>query len=281
MVTYPILDYRSQLAALPRKAKALPQNAPLKPTSITFHYSGVRYTDRRPAAERARVFAEARDHLTRNWRAKPKPGEPVKPPIWATRYQYHFVVLTDGTVVVCNDLVQLWHCGNATGNGTSIAVHVMLGPNQAMTEQQHTAVIALFDTLRQAHGIARSAVYGHNEWPRGDGAAQPSPVYRVMPPQSECPGALLHKAVAAYREGPYSEDSSIFVPLRYRARYRCDVRPEPNDDIDRTGTMLPGFPFLVDAIVTGKRIERNGVVSDQWARLRSRGYIWLPQLEAV
>ena len=79
-------------------------------------------------------------------------------------------MLTDGQVVRLRQApVALWHVGNATGNVRSWAVHVMLGPGQAMTDVQAAGVTRLFDALRAESGMVRANVLGHCEWPRIQG----------------------------------------------------------------------------------------------------------------
>jgi hypothetical protein len=115
---------------------------------------------------------------------------------------YELVVLTGGRIVRTNrERVQLWHAGNEIANARSYSIHWMLGKNQALSAQQRDSTIALLDALRADGHIDRQAVYGHNEWPRVRGAAQPSATYRHLLGQSECPGSLLHRFIVDYRAG--------------------------------------------------------------------------------
>lgn len=261
-----MIDYRAQLAALPRTPGAVAQDAPLEPQSITLHYSGVVTPDRTPAAERARLLNEARYHLSKNWRS----GSGA--PVYASRYQYHAVVLSDGATVWCNDLIQLWHAGNITANRTSISVHVMLGGVQDLTPVQRASLFTLFDTLRAAHGIPQHAVYGHCEWPRGDGPARPLPSYQPQPLQSRCPGPVLFRHVVAYR-------AVAALTRRYRARTLAWVRPTPSDEARHVRVLRPGV-LVSGTPVVGKTITRGSVTSGEWLKLDD-GYVWLPQLSPV
>ena len=192
-----ILDLSDQIARLPRKASH--QTLPLRDeaeNAITLHYSGVVYLDRSRAAELARVISEAKYQLGKNW------ARAGQPPIYGDRMMYELVVLSDGQIVRTNrERVQLWHAGNENANERSYSIHWMLGANQQLTAAQRASTVALLDALRADGGIARQAVYGHCEWPRVRGAAQPSATYRLLPGQSECPGRLLHQFVVDYRAG--------------------------------------------------------------------------------
>lgn len=190
-----ILDLSREIAALPRKRGA--ETIPVRTGPeqwITFHYSGVVYTNRTSAIERIRVLNEARHHLIKNWQTNPK-----KTPIYADRYMYDFVVLSDGTIVRSGDRHQFWHCGNVIGNATSWSVHVMLGGQQDLTQPQQISLFALFDALRIDSGLGRDRVISHCEWPRKTGLPRISIPYRRLQDQSECPGAILHRHIAAYR----------------------------------------------------------------------------------
>jgi hypothetical protein len=192
-----ILDLSAPIAALPRRRGAETLALRDQPeTSITLHYSGVVYADRSEPAELARIIEEAKYHLGKNWA---KDGQP---PIYADRMMYELVVLTGGKIVRTNrERVALWHAGNETANARSYSIHWMLGKNQALSAPQRASTIALLDALRADGQIDRQAVYGHNEWPRVTGAAQPSATYRLLFGQSECPGPVLHRFIVDYRAG--------------------------------------------------------------------------------
>lgn len=191
------LDLSAEIAALPRMQGAQRQEARVRHEWITFHYSAVVYRDRTPAAERQRMLDEADYQLRKNWEK-----DKTKPPIYGDCFQYDFVVWSDGTIARTRDWRdprQLWHCNNAIGNRSSIAVHVMLGGIQDLTQPQRIALFSLFDALRADWNIPRERVVSHCEWPRAARPAVVSPAYRRQVGQSACPGALLHRHIAAYR----------------------------------------------------------------------------------
>lgn len=274
-----ILDMAAEIAALPRRtdAEALPHRT--RHEWITFHYSAVVYQDRRPAAERARVLDEARHHLAKNWAKAARPGEPPPPPVYADCYMYDWVVLSDGVCVRTRDVRdprQLYHCGNSLGNTASLSVHVMLGGQQDLTQPQRQALFALFDQLRAEHHIPRERVVAHCEWPKAARAAVPMPTYRQQIGQSACPGPVLFRHVAAYRElaGPT-------VGHRYVARAACWVRDAAMDGA-HSGDLTAGQAVQVVAIVPGDTLTRPGYgTSNIWAELATGGYVWLPQLKRV
>lgn len=268
-----ILDLRADLARLPRKPGARVQRTPLTgPASLTFHYSGTFARDRSPAAERRRVTAEATYHLAKNWNETPGAA-----PIYGSRYQYHYVVFTDGQVGVCNDLVQLWHAGNKTANESSIAVHVLLGVGQRLTPVQRAALFALFDLLRDRYHIPREHVYGHCEWPDTLGPAHPTVAYAPMPGQSRCPEAILHRDLVAYRQTPDAAPTGE----AYKAIEKAWVRPSPDTDGDKVAELAAGAPALVQRIIPGELITHARLgTSDEWADI-GYGYVWLPQLRKV
>lgn len=181
---------QAQIAALPRRAGAQRLPYRVHEDSTTFHYSGVVHRkkyNRSRTSELALIVAEARDHLQRNW------GKAGAPPVYADCYMYDFVVLSDGTLIRANAQPRhYWHTGNSMANATSWSVHVLLQPGEDLTISQHETLVALFDALALP-------VYGHCEWPRGEGNAQPSTSFRRLFGQSICPGPLLHQHLVAYR----------------------------------------------------------------------------------
>lgn len=194
-------DLSDEIASLPRKPGARTHAARPVVRSNTLHYSGVAYKDRSEAAELAHILAEAREHLKRNW------GKAGEPPIYGSDYMYDLVVLSSGGIVrLRRRPVQLWHAGNATANRESFSGHVLLGKNQAMTPPQRESLFRVFDVL----GVP---VFGHCEWPRGTGAAQPSDVYRLLPGQSECPNTILHTDLVLYRRRLVRPTPPVDVPL--------------------------------------------------------------------
>lgn len=266
-----ILDLRADLARLPRQPGAVRLDQALRPASLTFHFSDKIYRDRSPAAERRRVTAEATHHLTRNWQT-----DPELPPIYGSRYMYHYVVFSDGQVGVCNDLVVLWHAGNSIANASSISTHVMLGRGQRLTNIQRESLYALWDMLRAEHAIPRHAVYGHCEWPRMTGPAQPSAVFAPLPRQSTCPERTLFQDLVAYRR---REDADPGV--LYRALAKAWIRPEASLDVGKSGELAAGELVRVRAVVRGDVVAHPTYgTSDEWADI-GYGKVWLPQLRRV
>lgn len=194
-------DLSFEIAQLPRKPNAVRHPDRLSLDYITFHYSGVLYSERSEGAEIARILSEAAEHLRRNW------GDAGDPPVYGSTYMYDVVVLSSGGVVKCQQRAQqLWHAGNALANRTSASVHVLLGPGQDLTAPQRASLFRVFDAIRKDGDIPAKNVVGHCEWPRGDGAPVPSRVYRLLPRQSECPNSLLHAHLVAYRDQNQASD---------------------------------------------------------------------------
>lgn len=218
-MAYPTLDLTPRIDALPRKRghQALARREIER--SITLHYSGVVYPNRSREAELATLVAEARHHLMKNW------GD-AKRPVFGDGMMYDVAVLSDGSRVrTRRDARQLWHCGNLEGNATSYSVHVALGPGQDLTDPQRDSLYLLFDELRAARQLPRSAVLGHNEWPRTKGSPAPSETYRLLKRQSECPGAVLHRHLVAYRalsDAPAAGDYDIHSPILGTPRATLD-----------------------------------------------------------
>lgn len=190
LMTYNLAPAIARIPRMPRH-----QTQPPRPPEqyITFHYSAVVYSNRSQDAELARVIDEAKFHIQKNW------GSAAQP-IYGDGYQYDCVILSSGAVVRTRDCrVQLWHAGNATANACSWSVHVMLGKAQAMTPLQAASVARVFDALRADSDIPRQNVIAHCEWPRVNGLPVRSTTYRLLPGQSECPGATLFPFLVDYR----------------------------------------------------------------------------------
>ena len=194
------LDLSAQIAALPKHAGY--STLPLRTGEdyVTLHYSGVNYPATNHAGEVQRILDEARYQLNHNYG---KPNAPAYP----DGLLYDVTVLSDATRVKTRARrQQLWHCGNLIGNSASWAVHLMLGPDQDATAQQWAATLTVIEEICAIYSIPRSAVVGHNEWPRTNGIPQPSPIYRLLAGQSECPGRVLHARLAAWRTAPPPPD---------------------------------------------------------------------------
>jgi len=216
------LDLSAQIAQIPLHAghSVLPPRGPEQ--YITLHYSGVDYSDRSPAAERARILEEARYQINHDYGT---PGNPAFP----DGLLYDIVVLSEGIAVLTRrKRVQLWHCGNVAGNKLSWAVHLMLGPNQDATDAQWTMTTRVFDALMVDCSIARVNVIGHGEWPRKTGLPQPSTAYRVLPGQSECPGRVLHGRLAAWRSSTPPIPAASDIWALWGSRYALPVEARNN-----------------------------------------------------
>lgn len=195
----------------------------------------------------------------------------------ADSIQYHFVVLSDGRICYVRDAgLEGWHSGNKTANTQTLAVMLIIGKGQEPRPAQVEALYRLLDALQQEFGYPREAVYGHNEWPRTRGAPRPSPTYRVMPPQSECPGPNVHHYVARYRAGATREVE------RWEALWRCPIRQAPRthweggEEVPIAGWLAAGQEFEVDAIKDdGDAQEVRG--DRRWLHLANGlGFVWLP-----
>ena len=235
-----ILDLTAQIDRIPRVPGHQTLEAREDEEQITFHYSAVIYADRSEAAERRRVLDEARFQIRKNW------AKPGRPPIYGDGLMYDFVVLSGGLIVRARRRRQrLWHCNNTIGNNGSWSVHVMLGPNQNLTDPQRVSTFALFDALRADGNIPRQGVVSHCEWPVDKGLPVRSERYRLLAGQSACPGPLLHAQVVAYRSLPDR-------PARYLARVPLTVYEVPRVDptkiaLGGTAILPAGQPVTIDA----------------------------------
>jgi hypothetical protein len=240
-MVYPTIDLVPQINKLPRRPGHQTLLPRTREESLTFHYGGVVTLDRSRAGEITTLLNAAAHHLRKNW------GKAGQPPVYGDGMMYDVAVLSDGTRVRLRDEArQLWHAGNALANATSYAIHVPLGPSQDLTPAQRDSLIQLFDEKRASRGIPRHAVYGHHEWPRGDGPARPSAIYRRLVGQSECPGSVLHRHLVAYREqDEYSAASALMgIPkatLHHAIRY---VLARPHGEYttwDLAQVILPAY----------------------------------------
>lgn len=271
-----IRDLRPKLAMVKsnsRRPRRLPVNG------ATIHYNGPALSFF-PNPERELRFVietDVREHQKR---------------LGADSLQYHFVVLSDGSIWQTRDLDLIaWHCGNITGNEQSIAIHLPLGKGQEPQPEQWASVVRLLDGLRLDYGFARSAVVGHNEWPRGKGEARPNSIYVVLPKQSECPGPLVHCLVAAYRlidqnqvaEPPkkdkdtkHKKTTETWVALwKIPVRLAPRTHYEDGREVPITGWLMVGDEFEVDFIqADGDAQEIKG--DRRWLHLASGlGFTWI------
>lgn len=256
-----ILDLTPQIARVPlrRGHQVLPPRG--LETYITFHYSGVVYTDRSHAAELAHLLDEVAYQVNHDYSSNHSGAYP-------DGYLYDFAVLSDGTKVRTRARrQQLWHAGNATANRESWSVHVMLGPGQNLTEMQRASLFELFDALRAESGIPRQNVIAHCEWPRKDGKPLRSEYYRLMPGQSACPGAMLFPHIVAYRSIPD-------LPRQWRAKEALPVYEVPC--VDPTRIALAGSAVLpAGAMVRIGKTYPNGM---GWL-VGGLGFVELSKLE--
>jgi hypothetical protein len=243
------IDYSDEIAALPKHQGYTTLPARVGERYITLHYSGVNYPKTTHAGELQRILDEAKYQLNKNY------AQAGKPPAYPDGLLYDVVILSDGTRVKTRARpVQLWHCGNQLGNTQSWAVHLMLGPKQDATEAQWQATIGVFADL----GIPRANVVGHNEWPRTTGAPRISPIYTLLPGQSECPGRFLHQRLAQWRvQSPAPPVPVPPDPLR------AEVLPGPQSTtihcsketatfyVTRGGFPLFGYPVKEEFQSTG------------------------------
>jgi hypothetical protein len=235
---------------------------------ITIHYSGVDYNDVTQEQEKARIIAEAKYQLNKNWGT-------AKEPLYGDGLMYDYVVLKSGEVVrTRRERLCLWHCGNVVGNALSWSVHVMLGPKQDMTELQKKGLYDLVDDLRSNSGIPRNNVVGHCEWPRIRGEPILSDDYVLLPGQSVCPGPKVMRAIHAYRAlsdevtpelKHFQVIGNVDVARVYTARSYFSPRAVIEDN-------------FVD-LVAGTVIEVDDV-TDGWAHLTSQiGFVSLDYLK--
>ncbi len=180
----PILDLRSQL---PRAAWTLGRNA--AKTSATLHYNGPPVTNRTRAGEIHQLIEDAKWHMRKDAFGAGAAGDGI---------QYPLAVLSDGTICQLRDFdAVLWHCANAGGNETSMAVHLPLGGAQDVTPPQWSSATLLFEALGTTYGFGRAAVLGHKEWPKYQRIK--GVLTRVR--NSDCPGPVLMTRLNAWRDG--------------------------------------------------------------------------------
>jgi hypothetical protein len=130
------------------------------PRYLTLHYNGPVVANRTPKGELAQLTADANYHMRKGG---------VGAPNGADGLQYHYAVISDGTIYQCrNDSAVLWHSGNAVGNAWSLSIHVPVGGKQDATEAQWASVLALFEFLRTRYAIPIERVIGHSEWKSTD-----------------------------------------------------------------------------------------------------------------
>lgn len=244
---------------LPRRSWEIGRNA--HKTTITLHYNGPAVANRTHAAEIAQLIGDARYHM--------RPGG-VGAANGADGIQYHLAILSDGTFYQLRDLdAELWHCANAAGNSSSIAIHLPLGGTQDATAPQWQAFGVLSDALIADYRMAgRSAVRGHREWPRSDGK-----------PQSTCPGPLLMARLIDWRQTRTSEPAC----LRFRVIVDVvNIREGKGTQypvaLHGTATLARGTVFDASEIVIGTPVAGD----PRWVhRADQIGFVHMSCVEQV
>jgi len=196
------------------------------PRYLTLHYNGPEVANRTPRGELAQLTADANYHM--------RPGG-VGAPQGADGLQYHYAVISDGTIYQCRaDTAVLWHSGNAVGNAQSLSIHVPIGGQQDATPAQWAAVTSLFDWLRGRYAIPIERVVGHSAWKPTD-----------------CPGPRLTPRLSAWRQ------ASPATRVQARGVARVDTAvyeaPSPTARIALAGKahLSVGQAMDVDAILVG------------------------------
>lgn len=261
----------SALGSLSLERPTLPQKRGsngvrgVAPSWLTLHYNGPSVAGAgNPIAERAQLVADANYHINKIWGY-----DNDLTPIYGHRIMYDYAVLSDGVVLDLGDPHDLlFHCGNATGNRRSRAVHVPVGGAQDVTDRQWAGVVRLYEALAQDFAWAgRSCLVGHCEWPRAIGSLPivRNDAYHVQPGQSQCPGAHVMDRVIDYRTARPS-------PTRLTFHIRADVPVANVRTAPTTASTIAawqqqpyrlkaGDEVIADAIVTGVAVgtERRWV----------------------
>jgi hypothetical protein len=231
------------------------------PTGATLHYNGPPVAAfGNVAGEIQQLAVDARYHMR----------VPSQGGMGADGIQYHYAVLSDGTVCQLRDETAiLWHCANAVGNRAHLSIHLPLGGAQAPTGAQWAAATALFDQLIARYGWAgRGAIVGHREWPRSDGK-----------PQKSCPGPIVFRMLQLWRGQQTSQCRVAYSGSRVRQGPGQQFKQATNAHgqpiaLDR------GAVVTVDAIVTGEAPQ--GSHDKRWAHLATgAGFVHLSLLEAI
>lgn len=255
--TLNLLDLR---ADLPRATWSIGRQA--RKTSATLHYNGPAVAaagDR--AAEIQQLVADARYHMRPNAFGPGAAGDGI---------QYHFAILSDGTICQLRDLdAVLWHCANSAGNTGSIAIHLPLGVGQTPASIQWRRTTELFTALGVDYGYsARQQTRGHTEWPKFDGQGR-------QVPNSACPGDILMGLLRQWRTR---------AVYRVRAADGLNVRQGPSSDfpraiIDGQPRVYPfGHVFDIDKIVEGEAVRGD----PRWGHLSNgEGFVSLAWAEEV
>ena len=227
-----MLDLRG---SLPRAKWSIGQRD-ASPLGATLHYNGPPVSAfGYPGIEVAQLKADARYHM--------RPGGAFGD-TGADGIQYHYAVLSDGTVCQLRDETAiLWHCANTVGNRQHLAIHLPLGGAQRPTDAQWLCATRLFDELMARYEWhSRATILGHREWPRSDGK-----------PQKSCPGPIVFRSLQLWR-GQLSPATTV---TRYRVTVDVAlIREGPGQQfkvaLGGTARMHRGDLLYADASVIGK-----------------------------
>lgn len=219
-----VTDARAKLPTI-RARRPAPRAVPV--ASVTLHYNGPPVPGfGSPAREwRHVVQVDVPNHQQR---------------LSADSLQYHFVVLSDGAIHQTRDLeLPAWHCGDAEGNRSSIAVHLPLGGTQDATPAQWAATERLFFALIAEYRLAgRTAVKGHDEWK-----------------PTLCPGPQLRRRLQSWRTAQPSAGGLYRIRGDVAA---ANVREGPGRAfpiaLGGRAVMWPGDMLDADALVAGELV---------------------------
>ncbi len=226
--------------------------------SITLHYNGPAVDDRSHVGEMNQLKFDAQYHIDKVW------GHDNDKPVHGDGIMYHFAVLSDGTIVRLRNLsAVLWHCRNAKGNKTSVAIHLPLGGNQDATEPQWQAFGQLCDALIADFNLdGRRVVKGHREWPTSDGSEQ-----------SLCPGDRLMARLQSWRS-PQTLYEVMFDDSKVREGPGTRFKVALNN----TAILNSGDRFMSDKIIFGAPVDGDA----RWVhRTDGIGFVHLSLLNVV
>jgi hypothetical protein len=220
-----IQDVRSQLSTIRDRT---PRPRAGAPTSVTLHYNGPPVSAAGDPDRELRhiVQVDTPDHQRR---------------LAADSLQYHYCVLSDGTIVLTRDpVLPAWHCGHAEGNRSSLAVHLPVGGLQDATTAQWAATERLFAALIAAHGMPGGlrAVKMHSEWK-----------------ETLCPGPQLTRRLVAWRNGDKAPGGLYRIRGDVSA---ANVREGPGTAfsvaLGGKARMWPGDSLDADAVTQGESV---------------------------
>lgn len=198
------------------------------------HYNGPETEETASVdAEIRHLQAIAKYHVGKIW------GYANGVAIYGHGIMYHYAVGATGTIYwLRNQSDILWHCGNGTGNNTTIAIHNPIGGKQRPTDKQWDSTIKLFNALAEDRGYQpKTDTKGHKEWG-----------------QSECPGPVLMPMLDAWRKEPTQP-----VIKRYRIKYNdSKCRQGPGRNFPIAATYQAGHEFDGKALV-GQAIAENNI----------------------